>query len=48
MYHKNFKHLPWMESLEVATPKICGFNNQKSPLSDVFAVFSETAQDFEK
>ena len=29
MYHKNFKHLPWTESIEVARPTICGFDNQK-------------------
>ena len=30
MYHKNFKHLPWLESIEVARPTICGFDTQKS------------------
>ena len=25
MYHKNFKHPPWVESIEVARPTICGF-----------------------
>ena len=49
MYHKNFKHLPWIESIEVARPTICGFDNQKSPFSEDFlSVFSGTSQDFEE
>ena len=31
IYHKNFKHLPWTESVELAMPTICGFDTQKSP-----------------
>ena len=47
MYQKNFKYLPWLESIEVARPIICGFD--KNHLFRVFfAVFLETAQDFEK
>ena len=47
MYLKNFKHFPWIESIEVARRRICSFDNQKSHFSDFFAVFSGTAQDFE-
>ena len=46
MYHKKFKHLPWIESLKVSRPTICGFDTQKSPFSGVFfAVFSGTADE---
>ena len=46
MYHKNFKYLPWADSIEVARPTICGFDTQKSPLFGcVFAVFSGTAHE---
>ena len=47
MYHKNFKHLPWVESKEVARPTICGFDTQKSPLflGVSFTVFSGTANE---
>ena len=46
MYHKNFKHLPWVESKEVARPTICGFDTQKSHSFRVyFAVFSGTAHE---
>ena len=41
MYHKNFKHLPGIESIEVARATICGFDNQKSPFSGVFLRFSQ-------
>ena len=47
MFHKNFKHLPWIESIEVARRTICGFDNQKSHFSDMICGFLETAQDFE-
>ena len=46
MYHKNFKYLPWVESIEVARPTICGFDSQKALFSRVFfAVFSGTAHE---
>ena len=45
MYHKNFKYLPWVESIEVARPTICGFDTQKSPFRVFFAVFSGTAHE---
>ena len=46
LYHKNFKHLPWVESKEVARPIICGFDTQKSHFVRVFfAVFSGTAHE---
>ena len=46
MYQKNFKHLSWLESIEVARPKIYGFDNQKSPFSEFFfSVFSSTAHE---
>ena len=38
MYDKNLKHLPWIESIEVAMPTICGFDNQKSHFSGVFCL----------
>ena len=41
MYHKNFKHLPWIESIEVARPTICGFDNQKSAFRVFFLRFSQ-------
>ena len=45
MYHKNFKYLPWVQSIEVARPTISGFDTQKSPFSGVFCGFSETAHE---
>ena len=45
MYDKNFEHLPWVESKEVARPTICGFHTQKITFSGVFAVFSGTAHE---
>ena len=45
MYYKNLKHLPWVESIEVARPTICGFDTQKPLFSGVFAVFSGTAHE---
>ena len=36
MYHKNFKHLQWVESKEVARPTICGFDTQKITFSRMF------------
>ena len=36
MYHKNFKYLPWVESIEVARPTIGDFYTQKSSFSAVF------------
>ena len=41
MYHRNFIHLPLLESIEVARPKICGFDTQKSPFWGVFLQFSQ-------
>ena len=41
MYHKNSKYMPWVQSIEVARRKICGFDNQKSHFSDVFLRFSQ-------
>ena len=45
MYHKNFKYLPCVESIEVARPTICGFDTRKSPFSGGFAVFSGIAHE---
>ena len=46
MYHKNFKHMPWLKSIEVARPTISGFHTQNWPFSGVFfAVFSGTAHE---
>ena len=45
MYHKNFQHLPWTESIEVAGPTIGGPDTQKSSFSVFFAVFSGTAHE---
>ena len=46
MYHKNLKHLPWVESIEVARPTICGFDTLKITFFRVFfAVFSGTAHE---
>ena len=46
MYHKNFKHLPRLESIEVARPTICGFGTKKITFFRVFfAVFSVTAHE---
>ena len=46
MYHKNFKHLPWVESKKVARPTICGFDTEKSHFFGCFfAVFSVTAHE---
>ena len=42
MYKNPFKHFPRIEGIEVARRKICGFDNQKSHFSEVFAVFSGT------
>ena len=42
IYHKNFKHLPWLKSIEVARPTICGFIPKNSFF---FAVCSGTAQE---
>ena len=36
MYHKNFKHLPWLESIELARQTICGFGTQKSLFFECF------------
>ena len=41
MYHKNVKYLPWIESIEVARPTICGFDIQKSHFRVFFLWFSE-------
>ena len=35
MYHKDFKHLPWTESIEVAGDTIGGLGTQKSTFSGV-------------
>ena len=48
MYKNPFEHFPWIESIEVAKRKICGFDNQNHIFQKFFAVFSGTAQDFEK
>ena len=46
MYNENFKYLTWLDSTEVARPKICGFGTQKSPFFRVFfAVFSGSAHE---
>ena len=46
MYHKNVKHLPWLESIEVARTTICGFGTQISPFFECFfAFFSGTAHE---
>ena len=46
MYKNPFEHFPWIESIEVARRKICGFDIQKSPLFGCFfAVFSGTAHE---
>ena len=46
MHHRNFKHLPWIESIEVARPTIYGFHTQISPfLGCFFAVFSGNAHE---
>ena len=46
MYHKNFKHLPWIESIEVAKPTIFLFWYPKITFFRVFfAVFSGTANE---
>ena len=45
MYHKNFKHLQWIESIEVARPTICGFDTQKITFFRVFLRFSEEAHE---
>ena len=46
MYHKNFKYLQWLESIEVARPTICGFDTQKiTHFGCFFAVFSGTAHE---
>ena len=39
IYHKNFNHLPWLESIEVARPTISGFDIQKSFFFRVFCGF---------
>ena len=44
MYQKTFKNFPGIESIEVVR-RICGFDNQKSRFSDVFAVLSGTAHE---
>ena len=46
MYHKNFKYLPWTESIEVARPTFGGFDTQKIGHFRVFvAVLSGTAHE---
>ena len=39
MDHKNIKHLPLIESIEVARPTICGYDNKKITVSGVFCGF---------
>ena len=43
MFHKNFKHLPWTESIEVARQTIGGLIPKNHIFSGVF--FSETAHE---
>ena len=45
MYHKNFKHLPWKESLEGARPTDGGFDIQNYLFRVFFAVCSGTAHE---
>ena len=47
MYYRNFKHLPWLESIEVARPTIRGFGTPKSPFFECFffAIFSGTVHE---
>ena len=41
IHHKNFKHLPLTESIEVAWPTIGGFDTQESPFFGFFLRVSQ-------